>query len=159
MDYDEALGHAEKLSSPIYQPYIVGTEVSIDSWSSRSHQVKGLVLRRRDRVAGGESQVTTTFRDAEVEALAADVIERLGIRGPAVMQVILDADSNAHVIECNCRFGGASTASIAAGLEPFYWSILESREVDLSNYLFHRVRGEVRQVRVPSDVYVHSTEF
>jgi len=68
-------------------------------------------------------------------------------------------DKGLHVIECNTRFGGASTASIAAGLDSFYWGLLESSGVDMSDYPFLRTSGEVRQVRVPSDIYLHGSTF
>src|SRR5690606_32031824 len=115
-----------------------------------AHKVKGLVLRRRDHVVGGESQITTTFRDAGIENVMRDVLSALRLRGPAVLQALVDAEGGVHVIECNTRFGGASTASIAAGLDIFYWSLLEARGDDLSLYPFERVAGEVKQIRLPA---------
>src|SRR5690606_19671430 len=114
---DAALAHGESLSVPIYQPFIEGYEVSIDAWMEEAHEVKGLVMRRRDCVVDGESQVTTTFRDAGIENVMRDVLSALRLRGPAVLQALVDAEGGVHVIECNTRFGGASTASIAAGLD------------------------------------------
>lgn len=154
---DAALTHGETLSIPIYQPFIEGYEVSIDAWMDEAHEVKGLVLRRRDHVIGGESQITTTFRDARIENVMRDVLSALRLRGPAVLQALVDAEGGVHVIECNTRFGGASTASIAAGLDIFYWSLLEARGDDLSLYPFERVAGEVKQIRLPTDIHVHDS--
>jgi carbamoyl-phosphate synthase large subunit len=64
-------------------------------------------------------------------------------------------DEGLQIIECNTRFGGASTASIAAGLDSFYWSLLESSGADVSQAPFLRIPGEVRQVRAPTDTYVY----
>jgi len=154
---DVALAHGESLSAPIYQPLVEGYEISVDAWMDKAHEVKGLVLRRRDRVVDGESQVTTTFRDAGIENVMRDVLSALRLRGPAVLQALIDAEGGVHIIECNTRFGGASTASIAAGLDIFYWSLLEAAGDDLSLYPFERVAGEVKQVRLPADIHVHDS--
>jgi carbamoyl-phosphate synthase large subunit len=159
LNRDSALEHGAALENPIYQPFIAGKEISIDAWADQLHQIKGLVLRSRDRVVDGESQVTTTFRDAAIEAVVMRVLQELRLRGPIVMQAIMDADRGIHVIECNTRFGGASTTSIAAGLDSFYWSLLEGAGADVREYPFDRASGEVRQVRMPSDVIVHGSTF
>jgi carbamoyl-phosphate synthase large subunit len=150
---EDARGHAKTLSDPIVQPHINGSEISIDAWLDRSQKVKGLVLRRRELVINGESQITTTFRDGLVEAVALTVLEALQLSGPVVLQAIMTEDHKLQIIECNARFGGASTTSVAAGLDSFYWSLLETHGVDVSEYVFARIPGEVRQVRVPSDLY------
>ena len=154
LDAQAAVAHAATLADPIFQPYIAGREVSVDAWLDRDHGVKGLVLRHRDRVANGESVVTTTFRDAAIEAFATRCLQALELRGPVVMQLMLDADGRAHVIECNSRFGGASTASIAAGLDLLYWSLLEADGGDCAALPFVRSERELRQVRLPQDLYV-----
>ena len=157
LDQAAALKHASGLESPIFQLFVPGIEISVDAWADRSHRIHGLVLRTRDRVVDGESQVTTTFRDAAVEAIALRVLHSLPLRGPVVLQAVLN-DAGIHVIECNSRFGGASTAAIAAGLDCFYWSLLESTGADMSDVPFVRIPGEVRQIRVPNDVYVHDPD-
>ncbi|HEX2825377.1 MAG TPA: NAD-dependent epimerase/dehydratase family protein [Burkholderiales bacterium] len=159
LDRAAALAHARTLEAPIFQPFVTGREISIDAWLDRSHRVKGLVLRRRDLVVGGESQVTTTFRDAAVEARAAAILDTLRLRGPVVMQAFVDAAGAVHVIECNPRFGGASTTAIAAGLDTLYWSVLEARGGDVGGCRFRRIDGEVRQIRVAQDSYSYGRDF
>jgi len=155
LDRVRALEHAQKLQEPIYQPFIEGVEFSVDSWVDNKHIVKGLILRRRDIVVDGESQVTTTFSDDVIEAKVKVVIEALELSGPVVLQAIIDKNKNLHVIECNARFGGASTTGIKAGLDSFYWSILESQGIDTEPYHFIRSSSQIRQIRVPSDIYIH----
>jgi carbamoyl-phosphate synthase large subunit len=156
LDLDRAAArrHGEGLKDPIYQPYIEGEEISIDAWLDRSGAVKGVVLRRRDKVVDGESQVTTTFRDPAIEAKAAEILASLRLRGPVVMQALLGSDGALHVIECNSRFGGASTTAIAAGLDMLYWSLLEGFGATADAAPFHRRPGEIRQIRVPQDIHV-----
>jgi carbamoyl-phosphate synthase large subunit len=126
----------------------------VDAWLSSTHQLKGLVLRSRDNVINGEAQVTTTFRDAQLEAEMVKILQILNLSGPVVLQALIDENQKVHIIECNPRFGGASTASIAVGLDIFYWSLLESYNVDLTEYRFNRSSGEIRQVRIPSDIHI-----
>lgn len=156
---EAAVDHARQLSTPIYQPMVQGREISIDAYLDRSHRVKGLMLRSRDKVVDGESQITTTFRDPAIEARATQVLEALKLNGPVVLQAIIDERDEVHVIECNSRFGGASTAAIAAGLDVFYWSLLEASGADLESHPFLRSEREIRQIRLPSDIYVQDPDF
>ncbi|WP_445397084.1 ATP-grasp domain-containing protein [Zobellella sp. An-6] len=158
LSHDEAIIHANSLKQPVFQPYVKGVEISIDAWLDRQSKVKGLVLRRREVVISGESRVTTTFHDEKIEQAAARILERLDLYGPIVMQVIIDGDGNMHVIECNARFGGASTTSIAAGLDTLRWSLLEAIGEDIKQYPFNRLPGEVRQIRVPGDLYIYDPD-
>ncbi|GAA0551599.1 carbamoyl-phosphate synthase large subunit [Rhizomicrobium palustre] len=155
---DAALAHGAKLEAPIYQPQIRGREISIDAWLDQAHKVKGLVLRGRDSVVDGESQITTTFRDAGLEKAAATILEALELSGPVVMQAFV-VDGKLAVIECNPRFGGASTTSIAAGLDSFTWSLTEAFGGGVAALSFDRVPGEVRQIRVPGDIYVFGPDL
>lgn len=149
--------HARQLSEPIFQPFVGGPEISIDGWVNQQGRVAGVVLRRRDRVVSGESQITTTFQDAKIETQAMQIIAKLDLRGPVVLQAILAAEG-LQVIECNPRFGGASTASIAVGLDSIYWSLAEA----LGQHeppVFNRLSSEVRQVRAPQDRWIYGSDF
>ncbi len=154
LDAEGARRHATTLSDPITQPQIMGEESSVDAWFDRHHRLKGLILRRREKVVNGESMVTTTYRDAALEAECRRMLESLELRGPIVAQILRDADGRCHVIEVNARFGGASTTSIAAGLDLWYFTLFEADGGDVSTLPFHRVAGEIRQVRVPSDIHL-----
>ena len=159
LDRAQAIAHAEKLKHPIFQPFVQGVEFSVDAWACSDHRVKGLVLRRRDKVVNGESQITTTFTEEILEARAIKIIEALELRGPVVLQAIRDGSGHMHVIECNARIGGASTLGITAGVDSLYWSVLEAKDIVIDAYPFLRTSGELRQVRVPSDLYIHDPDF
>lgn len=154
---DAALEHANGLAEPLFQPFIDGPEISIDSWVSKTGEVPGVILRRRDVVIAGESQVTTTFKDANLENDAINVIKALKLRGPVVLQAII-TDKGLQIIECNPRFGGASTAAIAAGLDSLYWSLAETEDGGFTP-VFHRTTGEIRQIRYPFDRVIHGSYF
>jgi carbamoyl-phosphate synthase large subunit len=154
---DNALKHAKELLNPIFQPYIEGAEISIDAYLTLEGKVKGISLRYRETVVDGESQVTRTFRDPDLEDSMRLILENLRLNGPVVMQAIIDENKNIHLIECNARFGGASTAGIAVGVDSLYWALLESMGKSLKDYPFCRSLEEVRQVRIKSDRYFNDT--
>lgn len=154
---EAALEHANDLEEPVFQPFIDGPEISIDSWVSKAGEIAGVVMRRRDVVVTGESKVTTTFKDANLENDAIKVIKALKLRGPLVLQAIV-TDKGLQIIECNPRFGGASTAAISAGLDSLYWSLAETVESDFKP-MFNRIMGELRQIRYPFDSVVYGSHF
>lgn len=152
-----AVEHARYLDEPVFQPFVPGPEISIDGWVDRHGRVAGVVLRRRDRVVSGESQVTTTFQDSDLEEQATRVLTALELQGPVVLQAIV-VDGRLQIIECNPRFGGASTASIAVGLDSLYWSLAEALG-ELNPPIFQRMPGEIRQVRVPMDRLLYDSDL
>lgn len=154
LEKNQAIEHARTLVEPIFQPYIKGEEISIDAWLTKNHYVKGLVMRRRELLLNGESQVTTTFRNNDFEALITEILVSLKLAGPVVMQAFITDSGKLQIIECNARFGGASTASIAVGLDSLYWSLLQSEGESIDHYPFFRSVGDVQQIRVPSDIHV-----
>ena len=148
---EEAVIHAQQLIRPIFQPFVQGEEYSVDIYIAKNGRTKGVIVRKRELVVHGESQITITVGMPKLEELGAKLAEKLGLYGHVVMQVIVDAHGGFHVIECNSRFGGASTLSIAAGLDTFYWFLLESQGADLDGYPFFRSANEKRQIRYAED--------
>lgn len=148
----EALAAARQCRRPIFQPFIAGTEYSVDTFTAADGATKGAVARRRDRVVRGESQVTTAVDAPALEALCAEAATAIGLRGHAVWQAIEDAAGDLHIIECNCRIGGASSLSIAMGLDSFFWAFCEAAGDDLSRHPFRRSPVNLRQTRIPHDV-------
>jgi carbamoyl-phosphate synthase large subunit len=143
----EAKAKALDLKNPIFQPYIDGTEYSIDLYRDLSGKVKGTVARQRNLIVNGESQITTTVRKPELEDLCKLVSSSFNLYGHATFQALECSKGQFYLIECNPRFGGASTASIAAGLDTFYWFLLECEGESLDHYPFNRIKNEIRQVR------------
>ena len=158
LPYQDAIFHATKLNEPIFQPMICGAEVSVDAYMALDCNVHGLVTRYRNRVKLGESQITTTFKDQDLEVQLIEVLNQLGLSGPVVMQVIL-ANSTLNIIEVNPRFGGASTASIAVGLDTFHWSLIERSHPDSKLPKFVRDSLDIRQIRTAQDIVIYDSDF
>ena len=154
LDRAAAIVHAQRLKNPIFQPHVEGLEISVDAWLDQKRLVKGLVLRRRDCLVDGESLVTTTFSDNRLEDQLKAVLQSLQLSGPVVLQGFVSVDGSLQVIECNARFGGASTIGIEAGLTSLHWSLLESTGADLESWPFRRIPFQIRQIRLLNDIYV-----
>lgn len=140
---------AKQIKHPIFQPFIKGIEYSIDLYISKSGEPKGAIARKRDLVVEGESQITTSEKQPELEALCLKIGKALGLVGHAVFQAIKDPSGHFHIIECNPRFGGASTLSSAMGLKSFQWFLEEVLTLPPST--FNRSPHEMKQVRFADD--------
>lgn len=136
-----------RLKSPIYQPFIEGQEVSADLFVTREKEVHGVVLRTRDLVVEGESQVTTSFRDPSIEEICSRLALSLDLYGHVMFQGI--QNNEFQFLECNPRFGGASALSVAAGLYSFEWFFSEVLGRKLPP--FHRSEKEKTLIRFPED--------
>ncbi|WP_300665437.1 NAD-dependent epimerase/dehydratase family protein [Fluviicola sp.] len=154
LNKEAALAHSERLKFPIFQPFIKGSELSIDAYIDTSGKVKGIVMRKRELVVNGESQITTTVQNTEWKNAFIAIIGSLNLSGHIILQAIIDSNGEIHVIECNPRFGGASTLSIKAGLDSFYWAYLESSSISLESYPFVETKEPITQVRYPADLYL-----
>ena len=154
LDRNDSLSHGKLLENPLYQPFITGDEISVDAYVTLDGNVKGIIMRRRDIIIGGESQVTSTFNNNKLEKAFKNIIGSLNLYGHVILQAIISNQGNIFVIECNPRFGGASTLSLRAGLDSFYWAYLESMGSSIKNYTFLNSHKEIKQVRHPHDYYL-----
>jgi carbamoyl-phosphate synthase large subunit len=147
----KAVQHASVLDEPIFQPFIAGTEISVDCWSSRNGDESRAALRIREIVIDGESKVTRVFRDAGLELTFQQFTRTLGLEGPSVVQALM-VDGEIHIIECNPRFGGASTAGISAGLNTLELTFLDTWDLNYSTVLASVDVIPLTQVRVSEDL-------
>lgn len=143
-----------KILEPIFQPFIHGQEYSIDLYRSREGHILGPISRQRNFVVSGESQIFTTCVHPEIERLCVHLANKLNIFGPCVFQGIEQEDGEFLFLECNPRFGGASSLSIAAGLDIFSYFFKESLGHSLENEPFHRDPHSLRLIRYPKDLYM-----
>lgn len=153
---EQAAIKATHLKYPVFQPFISGEELSIDAWCHEN--ACDLYLRRRVLVSHGESQVTKGVIDQSIEQKIKKYLKCLELTGPVVLQIIIDENKNIHVVECNARFGGASTASIHAGLDLLYWAILFATGFK-GEIVFQENKPIITQRRIPVDEHVHDFCF
>lgn len=150
-----ALKHSQALDYPLFQPYVEGTEISVDAYITQSGLVKGIVTRYRSLVENGESVITETFYNEILTKELVIVFEKLKLYGHVILQILLDTNGNFHIIECNSRFGGASTLSIEAGLDSFYWFLQEANGINIDQLPFQFKKQKITQIRFPQDMIVY----
>jgi len=153
LDSVQARAHAQGLRHPVFQEYLGGfREFSADVYVDRQGRMKGCVVRSRDVIENGESQVTTTEDCPALVAMCERLVESLPFYGHIIIQAFVDEAGSVHLIECNPRFGGASSLSIEAGLDSFYWFLLEAQGADLGDYRFlYDPQRRLRQIRHAQD--------
>lgn len=149
---EEAAEHSRKLSQPIFQPYVCGDEVSVDMYIDKNSKIKGLVMRKRDVIIEGEAKVSTSFYDKNIKLLCENFVTNFDFYGHIIIQLLIEERNKFKFLECNPRFGGASSLSIAAGLDSFYWFLLEANGIDIEEYPFLYNRELIlRQIIYPDN--------
>lgn len=156
---NDAITHAAMTQDPVYQPYIEGREFSIDLFVDAHGKAKGVVARVREKVIKGESQITVTTRNEQLEWICSSLAEKLNLYGHVMFQAIVDYQGKVHLIECNSRFGGASTLSVQVGLNSIVWFLLESSGFEIKGIPFVRSPIEKRLVRYAEDLFLDDSGF
>jgi carbamoyl-phosphate synthase large subunit len=113
----------------VVQERAPGVEYTTDVLVNRSGRSLCAVPRLRLQVRGGEVSKAVTRRHRAVQAVAADIGERLpGAFGPLTIQMFADdATGRISVIEINPRFGGGFPLSDRAGAHFPRWILEELR--------------------------------
>ena len=93
-----------------------GSECSIDCLGDLEGRCLNAIPRTMLESRGGESIKGEVVHDAELIELGRRVMEALGVRGPATIQVFRDPDIGIAITDVNTRFGGAFPAPIYAAL-------------------------------------------
>ncbi len=148
----DAKEFAHKLQSPIYQPFYEGREYSVDSYLDTNEKCVSSIIRSRDLIIGGEAKVTTRVKNSILCENVKSFLEKNKILGHSVVQVIKKANKY-YCIECNARFGGASTLSIKHGLDSFYWFLQECDGIKIKPCITDKI---YKQIRISEDIYIES---
>ena len=150
---DEVEAAVRLLQNPVIQPYIVGDEYSLDGYCDQHGCPVGLVIRKRSYVVNGESKVTIVVESSsELYSTLIDVISRLRIQYHFVLQFIVDRHGKVHIMECNARYGGASSVALFVGLKSFHW-YLGGMNFNINKRVFTPDRS-VTQVRHESNLHL-----
>jgi carbamoyl-phosphate synthase large subunit len=147
----EAEIHATSLENPIYQPMVHGREFSVDIWIAQDLTRAIASPRMRDLVIDGEAKITTTFSNKEIEDLAIQLARSINVTGVSVLQGFILPNDQIVIIECNARFGGATTASINSGIPMFDLALLDLIGKSTDLLLAGITRRTIRQVRASFD--------
>jgi carbamoyl-phosphate synthase large subunit len=107
--------YIKKVPDAIVQPFVRGTEVTIDTMSDLRGRFLAASPRIRVEVKSGQAYRSRTIEDPRLAEMARRIVEGLPIHGPSNIQCFM-TDSGPLFFEINARFGAGSILSIRAGL-------------------------------------------
>jgi carbamoyl-phosphate synthase large subunit len=107
----EARFFVDYVQEPVMvQRAMAGPEISIDCLGDTDGRCLNAIPRTMIESRGGESIKGTVIDDREMVELGRRVVEELGVRGPATVQVFRDPQVGLGITDVNTRFGGAFPA-------------------------------------------------
>jgi carbamoyl-phosphate synthase large subunit len=116
-DAREARFFVDYVEEPVMvQRAMVGPEISIDCLGDLDGRCLNAIPRTMLESRGGESIKGAAIADVEMVELGRRVVEALGVRGPATVQVFRDPEVGLGITDVNTRFGGAFPAPVYAAL-------------------------------------------
>lgn len=130
----DELMHLPNLQDYIVQEYIENREeYTVDCYVTQNGEILAVVPRARLEVMGGEVTRTITCRNATLDKMSREVIEKFRLRGPVTLQFLHDLDTDRYLLmEVNPRLGGGVICSIYAGAPIPDYIIDESRGIPLT---------------------------
>jgi carbamoyl-phosphate synthase large subunit len=105
----------DKVPDAIIQPFMSGTEVTIDTISDLKGKFLAASPRVRVEVKSGQAYRSRTIAAPELVERAQRIVEGLPIIGPSNIQCFLTPDGP-RFFEINARFGAGSILSMHAGM-------------------------------------------
>lgn len=109
-------------ATEVLQKFVDDPEYTIDVCADFEGRIISVVPRERLRVVAGESVVTRTVGDPQLEAEAGRLVTALGLVGHVTVQAFRGVRS-IRFIEVNPRFGGAAALGFAAGCPTPEWLV------------------------------------
>lgn len=108
--------YAEKIGDYIIQPFIEGTEYTIDIFCDLEGEPVTIIPRERTQVRAGEVLKTRIFMDETMIRESRQLIAGFRPCGPMTVQLIRqNGTGDDYYIEINPRFGGGAPLSMKAG--------------------------------------------
>jgi carbamoyl-phosphate synthase large subunit len=98
------------------QRFMDGPEFSLDCLSDLDGTCLNAIPRTMIESRGGESIKGTVIDEPELVDLGRRVVEALGVRGPATVQVFRDRQIGLGITDVNTRFGGAFPGPMYAAM-------------------------------------------
>lgn len=151
----KAVAYANSLSAPIFQPYIYGTEYTVDVYISPKYGILGSIIRERVEVRDGESKLAKVISNRhDIKEMAEEFAKKSKMLGHINVQII-ESSRELNIVECNPRVGGGSSISMKCGLNSLPWFILECHGIDpIKKLPFVELKPSGFFVRFEQETYV-----
>lgn len=137
----------------LLQEFVDDPEFTVDVCADFEGRVISVVPRERVRVVAGESVVTRTVSDPQLESETARLVTALGLTGHVTVQAFRGA-RRIRFIEVNPRFGGAAALGFAAGCPTPEWLVRLARGESVVSRTGRFTSG-LWMFRHSSDEFVH----
>ncbi|MFX0196956.1 MAG: ATP-grasp domain-containing protein [Candidatus Hodarchaeota archaeon] len=109
--------HLNRDVSFVIQEYVEGQEYTTDVICDYNSQLLAYVIRERLTVKGGLAIKCRTVKNEKLALLVRELVQKIGIIGPANVQAIITPQDEIKFIEVNPRFAaGGLPLSIQAGV-------------------------------------------
>ncbi len=120
---------------------IKGQIIEIRDKSELNHMKNSFRLKVLDelRVVDGEFEYRTEILEISKNEILCKILEK--------------KEDNYYLVECNTRFGGASTLAYKMGLKSFYWFLCEENGI---KFKYNKAKKNLRQIRVKQDIYLEN---
>lgn len=144
-------------SDLLVSEYLPGDEYSVDVLATKRGEVICAVPRARLKVDSGISVTGRTFREQNLESMAAGVVEQLGISHVANVQFRRRLNGQPALLEVNPRFPGTISLTVASGVNMPLLCLLDV--LGLPSVPFQNPFRETAMVRFWHEEYLNPTEF
>ena len=121
---DELRFFIDYVPDPIVQPFIRGSEYTIDVLADWNSEAAVIAPRRRIAAESGISYKGELVWNPEMVELVRRMVRTLKLVGPANIQCFVDQQQSLLFTEVNARLAGSSILTAAAGV-PLYEGIVE----------------------------------
>ena len=116
-NWKELEGYADKIKEYIVQPFVEGTEYTVDIMCDFKGNPIFITPRERMAVRSGEVLKTKIVQDTQIIEESIKLIDVFKPCGPITVQLIRTKDKKDYFIEINPRFGGGAPLSMKAGAD------------------------------------------
>jgi carbamoyl-phosphate synthase large subunit len=107
---------AQYVRDAVIQPFIVGTEFTVDVLADQASELKIVSPRKRLATDSGISSKGITAWHDEMVSYVRRIVDRLRIVGPANIQCFVTTEGQLLFSEINARLAGTCILSVAAGV-------------------------------------------
>jgi carbamoyl-phosphate synthase large subunit len=121
---DELKFFLNYVSDPIVQPYITGSEYTIDVLADWNSEAVVIAPRRRIAAESGISYKGQLVSNSGIVAIVREMVRALKLIGPANIQCFIDKHGQLLFSEVNARVAGSSILTAVAGI-PLYEGIVD----------------------------------
>lgn len=144
-------------SNYIIQEYVDGEEFTVDTISDFNGKAITAVPRKRIEIKGGVCWKGKTEHNDLIINTCIKIVEKIGIKGAACVQLKLNKKGEIKVFEINPRIGGTTSLSVASGVDIPYLNIkLLNNERILPDELIFR---DLYVSRYFEDVFFEESEL